>query len=80
MKFPIYDTIQTLKVSPQVVFLSKEDTVMTMLFPVNNSDPAIITRLNAIPNEAPIKTLVAGEFAALKIPPIVKISIIPIPT
>ena len=44
------------------------------------SDPAMITRLNATPNDRPIISLTTGEVAWVNAPPIVKISRIPKPT
>ena len=80
VKFPIKLTIQTLIVSSQETVLFNDPTAITKLFPVNNSDPAKITRLKATPNDNPITIFVAGELAELSNPPIVKINIIPNPT
>ena len=53
---------------------------MIKLLPVNNSEPAKTTKLKAPPKEIPIMILVAADPAAVSNPPIVKISIIAIPT
>ena len=57
-----------------------DPTAITKLLPVNNSDPAITTKLKAPPKAIPITILVAGEPADDNNPPIVNISIIAIPT
>jgi len=80
IKFPIKLKIHIFIESAQVTFFSSDPIVMTMLFPVKSSEPAIITRLKAIPKDAPITIFVAGDSAADNNPPIVNINKIPNPT
>jgi hypothetical protein len=49
------------------------------LLPVNNSDPAKITSVKAIPNDTPITSLTTGDPAAANGPPTLKINAIPNP-
>ena len=54
IKFPTKLNPHMLKVSFHVVFLFNVPIIITILFPVKSSDPAIITRLKAIPKDSPI--------------------------
>ena len=78
--FPIKLQTHMLAESFHVTFLSRAPTVSIILFPVKSSEPAMITRLRAIPKESPISIFVKGKLLSEPSPPIVIIRKIPKPT
>src|SRR2546428_12155981 len=72
-RFPASETAKIHVSVPQEISRVSAPTAQTMLFPVNSSDPAKMTRARAIPKAAPITSLEAGEPAAANGAPILQI-------
>ena len=80
MRLPTQD--HTLSCATWVQVRLRESPPITpiMLFPVNNSDPAKITNVRAIPKDTPITSLTIGDPTAASGPPRLKINAMPNPT
>src|SRR5438477_11121707 len=76
-RFPVQDTPQHAARSRKLVRLCSHPKVMNIVCPVNRSEPANMTSVKAIPNEAPITT---GRMLGSTFEPTQKIRIIPSPT
>ena len=60
-RFPMKDQTKIYPTYFQVIALDSAPMVQTILLPVNNSDPAKITNVRAMPNDAPITSFSAAD-------------------
>ena len=78
-RLPINDHAKSAATCVQVTRFASAPITATILLPVNSSDPAKITSVNAMPKETPITSFKAAEPSAAKGPPTLKINVIPKP-
>src|SRR5204862_2267780 len=76
-RFPAQDAPQHAARSRNLVRLCSHPKVMNIVWPVNRSEPANMTSVRAMPNEAPITT---GRMLGSTFEPTQKIRMIPSPT